>query len=161
MSASGRFYGVAVVVALCLVLIACTAMPKVELPAPRSSVSDHPALGCWALSGVPELGPVGIQPRLVVLDTLNISEDPSGAKFRLVVSESDSARGSPLSYWVPTRDEEIVLDMGTGVSGSQLRMSVRDDSLAGRGYFRTDAMLEGVKTFGGVRGHRVTCSTAS
>ena len=136
-------------------------MPQVQLPAPGIAVSHHPALGCWQLEGVPDLGPVGVQPRVVLLDSADISRDPASSRFRLLLSEVDSSGFLPLSYWVPTQRDGVVLEMGTGVSVLQLRLRLREDSLIGRGYFATDALFEGVKSFEGVRGHRVTCLRGS
>jgi hypothetical protein len=148
---------VALFVVLLSALAGC-AVPEIPPLAPRTAPHALAGVGCW------ELRPEGWNPghlsgpRVVRLDTVRARENLHGDTLllRLRVSPRDSM-ASRFSHWAPhARGDALYLHIGDGFTGVQLRLTVRNDSLRGRGYTTTD-VVPSLRRVGRVRGVHVPC----
>ena len=148
-------------VALFVVLLSALAgcgVPEIPPLGPRTAPQALAGVGCW------ELRPDGWSPghlpgpRVVRLDTARARPNLHGDTLllRLRVSRRDSM-ASRFSHWAPhARGDALYLHIGDGFTGVQLHLTVRNDSLRGRGYATTD-VVPSLRRGGRVRGVRVPC----
>ena len=135
-------------------------IPRTAL-APRSAV-DHPALGCWQITGMGHDDP--FLPNGVRFQFAPDVVGPADYPLDSAIVATDSVRPSSLqrlsAVWAPfVSGDSIYFGIGDGFSGVDLRLSLGGDTLVGYGRPYTD--FPAVSQRYRVVAHRVACTRAA